>query len=395
MGQVLIEVTLAAAGVVVLAFVAARVAQWLNVAMVERNANFQTSRVAAAFPGQSLLRMNQPNDIHLIGPTADRASAAPPSPAAVYDRSCPSGQASYTAASEARAAAQANMVDGDSIRTLIAGFLLEGRKLVEQANAMKHLRVLEICPCEAQLKDLQYKLWTTTVNYNTCKSMVDACNFGCFTCSAGCATDCNALQTACAAPFTFCVAGCSADPASCNLFCDALYSTPAECSAILAGCFPNCQASRCGCSCGNCDALKAEVDSLTLQVAAKQIECDNLRIFRQGMCNALPPDAKDAGDCQVRSNPNCEPKCADAPPGECSNPTYLWGQPADPWDGTCPSEDGWCNPEQLTADAGQRRADQAKVITDDAANRAYQVWSNIGAAENFERDAVVQCGQGQ
>lgn len=72
----MIEFALATVGVVVIAFVSARVTQWLGQAMVDRNASFQATRVQAGRAGSSLVRFaGASQDIHLIGPGAGRTSA--------------------------------------------------------------------------------------------------------------------------------------------------------------------------------------------------------------------------------------------------------------------------------------------------------------------------------
>ncbi|GEM_PF-6319871 len=74
-GQVLIEVALAAIGLVLLAFVSIRVGQWINQSMVFRNQAFQISRDNAATPGAPYTRVPAPPDIHLLGSAPMKAVA--------------------------------------------------------------------------------------------------------------------------------------------------------------------------------------------------------------------------------------------------------------------------------------------------------------------------------
>jgi len=87
---VLVEFALAAVGIVAIAFVTARVARYLNGAMVWRNATFQDSRDEAGRWPFSVVSFGGPPDLHLIGPSAARTPGvmSPPSPLA----SCPAGQ---------------------------------------------------------------------------------------------------------------------------------------------------------------------------------------------------------------------------------------------------------------------------------------------------------------
>ena len=87
-GQVLIEFALAAAGLVVLAFVTARVGHWLNESMVERNASFQATRVAAASTNPGVAFAG-PSDIHLIGPGAQSTGGTGSPPPSTFSAGCP------------------------------------------------------------------------------------------------------------------------------------------------------------------------------------------------------------------------------------------------------------------------------------------------------------------
>ena len=74
LGMVMIEFTLAAVGIVAMAFMTVRVGQWLNDSMVERNASFQASRpLAGRGPGVTpYAGVGTPTPLHLIGPRASQ-----------------------------------------------------------------------------------------------------------------------------------------------------------------------------------------------------------------------------------------------------------------------------------------------------------------------------------
>lgn len=76
-GQVLVEFALAAVGLLAMAFMTARVAQWMNQSLVERNERYQRTRVAAGQIGAGLVGAEPVPDVHLIGPSSGRSS--PPS----------------------------------------------------------------------------------------------------------------------------------------------------------------------------------------------------------------------------------------------------------------------------------------------------------------------------
>jgi hypothetical protein len=81
-GQVTVEVALSAAGIVVLAFMAGKVAVWLNQSLVQRNDQYQASRVAAGQPGAGLVPVGTVEPITLISPggsSSGGAGAQPPS----------------------------------------------------------------------------------------------------------------------------------------------------------------------------------------------------------------------------------------------------------------------------------------------------------------------------
>lgn len=94
-GQVMIEFALATVGVMVIAFVSVRVAQWLGQTMVERNDSFQATRAQAGQSG-SLVKVGGPlTDLHLVGPGAGRTAGAPEQgigPSAL-PKGCPGGEA--------------------------------------------------------------------------------------------------------------------------------------------------------------------------------------------------------------------------------------------------------------------------------------------------------------
>ena len=79
LGQVMIETALAAIGIVVLAFLVAKVGMWLNRSLVQRNQSFQDTRVAAASTSPGLT-FAPPEPIHILGPTADATGSLPPQP---------------------------------------------------------------------------------------------------------------------------------------------------------------------------------------------------------------------------------------------------------------------------------------------------------------------------
>lgn len=102
-GSVLIEFTMAAAGLIAIAFVVTRVGVWLNRSMQARNANYQAQRVQAGSiePGAGPTRFDAPGGIHLIGGTAGSTGGLPPQAASTYDTSC--SNASLTQAAQKRA----------------------------------------------------------------------------------------------------------------------------------------------------------------------------------------------------------------------------------------------------------------------------------------------------
>jgi len=88
-GQVLIEFALAIVGLIILAFLTARVAPWLNDSMVERNINYQDSRVAAgSMRRNTLVGFDAPQPIHLIGPLSGSTPGVPPQPPGPPPTSC-------------------------------------------------------------------------------------------------------------------------------------------------------------------------------------------------------------------------------------------------------------------------------------------------------------------
>jgi len=109
----MIETALAAVGLIVFAYLVARIGPWLNTSMVQRNDSFQASRVAAGSTNPGA-RFNGPSDIHLIGPRAARTgglgeqppgrSAAPPT--------CAAGITQLFQADRARRQAMRLWIDG-------------------------------------------------------------------------------------------------------------------------------------------------------------------------------------------------------------------------------------------------------------------------------------------
>ena len=115
-GQVLIEFAMAAVGLVAIAFVTARVAQWINQSMVERNDHFQGTRDQAG-QGAGLVRFNGPNGrINLLGPSAASTSVQP-SPGAgpsAAPPGCPGGADKFIQAANLRSQAYTQITSGNT-----------------------------------------------------------------------------------------------------------------------------------------------------------------------------------------------------------------------------------------------------------------------------------------
>lgn len=156
-GQVLIEFALAAVGILVIAFVTARVASWLNRTMVDRNRSFQASRLAA---GQSKTLVpffgnSEFQPIHLIGPKAESTGGAPQVAAKTYSVSCPAGVLRQTAADRARQAAADCMRDGTTARNEVERLENEAEDLVRKADELERIdqriadATADLAACEA------------------------------------------------------------------------------------------------------------------------------------------------------------------------------------------------------------------------------------------------------
>ena len=154
--QVLIEMTMATVGVVVIAFVMARAANWLNESMVERNQSFQDTRMAAA-QSAGLVGVAAPSDIHLIGPGAGRGGSAGPQGASSYNRSCPQGDSYYNQAMMYRQQADACMRQGEAERQQATDLTNSALILVAVANNLEQQR-RDIQQCGVELLGLAQAL---------------------------------------------------------------------------------------------------------------------------------------------------------------------------------------------------------------------------------------------
>ncbi|MDP3703524.1 MAG: M23 family metallopeptidase [Candidatus Omnitrophota bacterium] len=76
-GMVMIEFTLAAVGIVAIAFMTVRVGQWLNDSMVDRNTSFQATRASAGH-GPGVTAFAGPTKLTLIGPASQTPSQGTP-----------------------------------------------------------------------------------------------------------------------------------------------------------------------------------------------------------------------------------------------------------------------------------------------------------------------------
>ena len=90
-GQVLVEFALAAAGLIAMALVTARVAYWMNQSLVERSAQYQSTRTQAGQRGAGLVDVGSVPDVHLIGPGPARTSPATSQPPDSFQPACDDG----------------------------------------------------------------------------------------------------------------------------------------------------------------------------------------------------------------------------------------------------------------------------------------------------------------
>ena len=131
----LIEVALAAVGIMVLAFVAARVAQWINQSMVDRNESYQQTRLDAGKLGAGLVRFEGPREpIHLIGPGPERTPGLGPQATSSYDRSCPAADALLASALADRQNAAVLMGSAADARQQAVDHSNQAKALTDRAN---------------------------------------------------------------------------------------------------------------------------------------------------------------------------------------------------------------------------------------------------------------------
>ncbi len=282
MGQVLIEVALATVGVVVIAFVMARAANWLNRSMVQRNQSFQSTRMAAA-QSAGLVRVAAPSQINLIGPGAARGGGAGSQPASSYNRSCPAGTSFYNQATMHRQAADACMREGELERQQAMDLSATAKELVIVSNKLEvYRRKIEQCNTE---------LWFEGVALGTCQTTLAQCQSA----QASCLTSCADCQTNCNQNLFLCVVGCGPPSMAQAICAAACHITHNACMSGPAGCDEQfCQTSPCTTplACGDCNAEQAARD-------AKQVECDGIVASRDTYCWNKASQYGVALDCAV------------------------------------------------------------------------------------------------
>jgi len=137
-GQVTVEMALAASGIVVLAFMGAKVAAWLNESLVQRNDQFQAGRTVAGQPGAGLVPVGAVAPITLIGGGGSSPGGAGPQPPSSYNWVCPQGFAFISHAAQDRSDAHNLMTFAT---TANQNAVTEANKVKDLLDTAKNLRV--------------------------------------------------------------------------------------------------------------------------------------------------------------------------------------------------------------------------------------------------------------
>ncbi len=185
-GQVTIEFALAAVGVVMLGLVAAKTALWMNQSMVDRNLNYQRTRLAAAssspgapFAGPSSSFYGPSGQIHLIGPSTGHTPLYGSGGTIAVDHNCGAGAtAKYNQAKTDRDNATTAMNTADTDSTTYKDTANKAADLIN-ANAPSAPRV---CTGD-QCKSANW-YWKTAVDLaDAQQDLIDANNITCGNCT--------------------------------------------------------------------------------------------------------------------------------------------------------------------------------------------------------------------
>lgn len=251
-GQVTIEFALAAVGVVMLGLVAAKAALWMNQSMVDRNLNYQRTRLAAAssspgapFAGPSSSFYGPSGQIHLIGPSTDHTPRYGSGGVIAVDHNCGAGAtAKYNKATTDRDDATTRMNTADTDSTTYKD---QANKAADLINAQAP-SAPRVCTGD-QCKSANW-YWKTADDLQKAEDELAAAN------ALVCSGDCSAEQT-------------EVDGKCPNVGPVCAGGTPAQCTAVTNQCTTYTTAlDNCLDAIATCEANKAAA------IAAAQAKID-------------------------------------------------------------------------------------------------------------------------